>query len=165
MVLLRLCVSETLCDNYIMCPLKPANSLWVRRKPTPGLHMDFVSNVRHVQWRILQSYNEDSMFIQVREFFFDKSRFHDEIHGFFSSAISVFTIFLWDLRIFVSLHIPFLEPLHSARDRHPYQRTCSHSPTYDLRSCCYIFFISVSIEIILWIKKTFTEKHSTKVDY
>jgi len=41
---------------------------------------------------------------------------------------------------FHRLHILFLEPLHSARDRHPYQRTCSHSPTYDLRSCCYIFF-------------------------
>ena len=30
----------------------------------------------------------------------------------------------------------FLQPLHSTHDRHPLQRTFSHSPTYDLRSSC-----------------------------
>lgn len=52
---------------------------------------------------------------------------------------------------FHRLQMLFLEPLHSARDRHPYQRACCHSPTYDLRSCCYIFFLS------LYLLKLFCE--------
>jgi len=53
---------------------------------------------------------------------------------FFASAITVFKIFFETWTSFHLLHILFLEPLHSVHDRHPYQRTCSHRPIYDLRS-------------------------------
>ena len=35
----------------------------------------FISNIWHVQWAIPQTYNEGSIFIQVREFFFYKPCF------------------------------------------------------------------------------------------
>ena len=45
-------------------------NLLVGRKPTLGLPAYFVSNVRHVQWAILDTRNESSVFIQVRAFLF-----------------------------------------------------------------------------------------------
>ena len=62
---------------------------------------------------------------------------------FCSSAI---TVFMHDLSLrraylFISYTSCFLEPQHSARDydRHSQHHTWSHSPTYDLRSSCWIY--------------------------
>ena len=60
----------------------------------------------------------------------NKQCFHDEIHVFFFHCDYSFH----DLSHL--LQTLFLQPLHSTHDRHPLQRTFSHSPTYDLRSSC-----------------------------
>ena len=82
-----------------------------RAKADSSLPAYFVQNVRHEQWSIPQTDNEGSMFIQARAHF---------LTSFFSSAITVFKTFLWDMDIFPYITVLFLKPLHSARDRNPY---------------------------------------------
>ena len=53
---------------------------------------------------------------------------------FFPLRIQVSWSFFETCMSFHLLHFLFWEPLHSAHDWHPHQRTCSHSPTCDIRS-------------------------------
>ena len=91
----------------IVVPNIGPKSFGTFEKQVPGrcylrISVYFLSNVCHVRWAIPHTRNDDSIVFFC--FFFNKQCFHDEIHwSFFSSAITVFMIFLWENHIFQSI--------------------------------------------------------------
>ena len=115
-------------------------------RQTLGVPAYFTSSVHHMQRATPQTYNKGSVFFQVRALIFLLRNVLMMKYMFFlSSEITVFMIFFWDMHIFL-LHILFLEPLHSLRDRNPKQHTCSQRLTYNLR----LSFYDSIVKKMLW---------------
>jgi len=149
------------------CFVKDETYYVIVLKPTLAVLEYWVSNVRHVQSATPQTYYEGSMFLQARAFFFLNSIVFMMNNPFFFSPVRLqFSWSFFETCIFLHLlHILFLEPLHSVRDRHPYSpRVAMHRATYDLRSSCcwkgYKIFSgracstgdSLSVKKMLWYR-------------